>query len=248
MKSNIEWRFWGRTDPLWSVASWPGKAAADGAAWTDDEFLSLGKSDFDDILRQWEHYGLSKERCVEIGCGAGRMTSQLASAFGSVAALDVSAEQIDRAKRILGERASNCEFLIVDKPSIPLPDGTASAMFSCHVFQHFAEFGGVVEYLSEAHRVVRVGGTICFHVPVPGAHRNSTASKIRLATRNVALSIKRMFGGRRPMEYNRYSPTLIFKTLEQLGFDEPEMRIFNMKSNGDAHSFFFARRSQQCDA
>jgi hypothetical protein len=44
------------------------------------------------------------------------------------------------------------------------------------------------------------------------------------------------------MEYHRSSAELIFKTLQQIGYRDAELRIFDMASNGDAHSFFFARR------
>lgn len=242
MKSNREWRYWGRVDPLWSVASWPGKDTTGKSPWTPEEFLALGESDFGDVLRHWEHYGLLPDACVEIGCGAGRMTAQLALAFESVVALDVSSDQIATAQRMLGVRGKNVRFVQVDASTIPLPDASCSAMFSSHVFQHFAGYRGVVEYLTETRRVLRTGGTFCFHVPVPGAHRLGTSS-LRLSTRNLALQVMRLLGARRIMEYHRYAPELVFRTLEEIGFKDLELRIFDMKSNRDAHSYFFGRRT-----
>jgi 2-polyprenyl-3-methyl-5-hydroxy-6-metoxy-1,4-benzoquinol methylase len=58
--------------------------------WTDKDFYQLGESDWKDFSRHWEMYGLSRESCLEIGCGAGRITMQLASYFKSVHAIDVS--------------------------------------------------------------------------------------------------------------------------------------------------------------
>src|SRR2546430_10137557 len=90
LRSNAEWQWLGEHDPLWSVATWHGKEAGNATAWTAEAFLALGASDFADVRRHWDHYGRRQGRCVEIGCGAGRMTSQLCRTFSSVLALDVS--------------------------------------------------------------------------------------------------------------------------------------------------------------
>jgi SAM-dependent methyltransferase len=242
MKSNEEWRYWGKRDPLWSVAAWPGKQVGGNSPWTPELFLALGESDFRDIFRHWNHYGLSAGTCVEIGCGAGRMTAQLVSIFRSVVALDVSPDQIALARRLLGPRADAVQFYQVDGPTIPLPTVTCDAMFSCHVFQHFSQFAGVAEYLRESFRVLRSGGTVCFHIPVPGAHRGAAVSRVRLALHNASVTVRRWLGRRRIMEYHRYAPPMIFETLRAIGYRDVELRLFDMTSNGDAHSFFFARR------
>ena len=88
--SNIEWKKWGEEDPLYGVASWKGKAVGETAPWTDSAFYTVGKSDWQDALRHWERYGLSKTRCVEIGCSAGRLTMHMVQSFEQVHALDVS--------------------------------------------------------------------------------------------------------------------------------------------------------------
>lgn len=242
MKSDKEWKSWGQHDPLWAVASWPGKERGGPSPWTSEEFLAVGAADFRDVRRHWEHYGLDRGTCVEIGCGAGRMTAQLASEFPSVVALDISADQIQLAKELLGPRGSNVTFHQVTSPVIPLADQTCTAMFSTHVFQHFPNFEGVNRYLAEAFRVLMQNGTVCFHLPTPGAHRGSPVSRVRLALHNAAAAIRRAVGSLHVMEYHRYAPPLVFNTLERIGFRDVELRIFNMTSNGDAHSFYFGRR------
>lgn len=199
-------------------------------------------SDFRDVLRHWQHFGFRPGTCVEIGCGAGRMTAQLAKVFAKIVALDVSEDQIRLARQLLGASTTTVEFHQVDAPVIPLPDHSCDAMFSCHVFQHFARFDDVVRYLKEVFRVLAPGATICFHIPVPGAHRGAAVSAGRLALHRFAVTVRRLLGVYRIMEYHRYSPTLVFKTLERIGFHGAELRVFAMTSNGDAHSFFFARR------
>lgn len=242
MKSNEEWQYWGQRDPLWSVASWAGREAHGNSPWTPEEFLALGESDFRDVIRHWNHYGLSPGICVEIGCGAGRMTAQLAGVFRAVVALDVSADQIALARRLLGRRADAVQFHQVDLPAIPLSDASCDGMFSSHVFQHFSAFAGVAQYLRETFRVLARGGSACFHIPVPGAHWGLKASTLRLALYNTSVSVRRWLGRRNLAEYHRYSAVKIFDTLRSIGYRDVELRVFDMKSNGDAHSFFFARR------
>jgi SAM-dependent methyltransferase len=241
VRSDREWQSWGRIDPLWSVASWPGREIGGVSPWTQEEFLALGASDFEDILRHWRHFGLVPGTCVEIGCGAGRMTAQLVKVFNTVVALDVSTDQVELARRLLGTKASAVRFYQVHSNTIPLPDSSCTGMFSSHVFQHFSAFAGVVRYLRETFRVLIPSGTVCFHVPVPGAHRRRI-SELRLAFHNTSVKIRRWLGMRRIMEYHRYPASTIFETLRTIGYRDTELRVFDMTSNGDAHSFFFARR------
>jgi ubiquinone/menaquinone biosynthesis C-methylase UbiE len=205
--------------------------------------MALGASDFRDILAHWRHFGIKPGACVEIGCGAGRMTAQLATVFDTVVALDVSADQIKVARELLGPKASTVRFFRVDAATIPLRDASCAAMFSCHVFQHLPWMAGVVRYLEEAFRVLAPGGTVCFHIPVPGAHRGGkSSSRLRLALHNSLVVARRWLGARRIMEYHRYPAGKIFACLKTIGYQDAELRVFDMTSNRDAHSFFLARR------
>src|SRR5437764_14507215 len=81
MRSDREWRQWGRRDPLWGVLSTPGRQASGGRPWTDEEVMAQGRAAFPAYLDQWRQYGLSTDSCLEIGCGVGRMTAQLLEVF-----------------------------------------------------------------------------------------------------------------------------------------------------------------------
>jgi ubiquinone/menaquinone biosynthesis C-methylase UbiE len=243
VRSDAEWKVWGAQDPLYAVASWSGKDRSGAEPWTPAEFLALGRADMTDVLSHWRHYGLTPGRCVEVGCGAGRMTGILAEAFGSVLALDVSPDQIAVARQHLAGLGDRIEFEVVERPGIPAPRDSCNGMFSCHVFQHFSEFAGVPAYLIEAFRVLRPGGTICFHIPVLGAHLGSTQSSARLELRNLRAKVGRRLHMGKKWEYHRYDARRIITLLMQTGFRDVELRIFPMHSNGDHHSYFFGRRA-----
>ncbi len=243
MKTNAEWKYWGKHDPLWSVASQEGKQSTGPAPWTPAEFLAMGSSDFTDVRRHWEHYGFRPGRCVEIGCGAGRMTKQLTATFSSVLALDVSEDQIAHAKEILGAASATVDFRVVERPVIPARDESCDAMFSCHVLQHLPGPSVVTAYLRETHRVLRPGGSICFHLPVPGAHITSRQAELWYRTWNLYTKLRRQLGILRIAEYHRYRVRDVLLWLGAIGFRELELRVFAMSSNGDYHSYFFARKA-----
>jgi SAM-dependent methyltransferase len=242
VNTNAEWKYWGKHDPLWSVASLEGKQSAGSAAWTAEEFLAMGAADFANVRRQWEHYGFRSGRCVEIGCGSGRMTKQLAATFASVLALDVSEQQIARAREIIGEASGKVDFRVVEQPVIPATDGSCDAMFSCHVFQHLPGQSIIATYLRETHRVLRPSGSICFHLPVPGAHITSRQSELWYRTWNVYTRLRRWLGIMHIAEYHRYRVRDVLRLLGAVGFRDVELRVFAMSSNGDYHSYFFARK------
>ena len=171
------------------------------------------------------------------------MTAQLAVAFDHVVALDVSTEQLRLAQEFLGERAARVTFHRVDGTEIPLPDSSAAGMFSSHVFQHFSSFGMIVDYLRESLRVLAPGGTVCFHVPVSGAHRKAHRSVLRRGLSTVSAKLKRALGQRRLREYHVYSAHQVLGAMQALGFSDTELRVFDMSSNRDAHSFFLARKT-----
>ena len=52
MLTNVEWKAWGKKDPLWGVASWAGRERNGPNPWTDQEFYELG-ADWLDFERAW---------------------------------------------------------------------------------------------------------------------------------------------------------------------------------------------------
>jgi SAM-dependent methyltransferase len=111
LKSNAEWKQWGKDDPVWGVASWASKRKNGVSPWTEEEFYALGQSDWRDFLGHWRQYE-SAQNCLEIGCGAGRITKQLAMSFDHVYAVDVSEDMISRAQKVV--ESGNVEFSVVD--------------------------------------------------------------------------------------------------------------------------------------
>jgi len=233
----FEWRELARRDPLYAIAAWPGKQ---GGAWTPEEFYGVGRSDWGDFRRHWRQYAEQAfgGTCVEIGCGAGRVTAALAEDFERVVAIDVSSDMIDLARPHV---PANVEFHVVDEPEIPLPDGAANAVFSSHVFQHLDTFADVERYLHEAFRVLRGGGTMMIHLALSSAQLSRS---LRLR-HELALWRSRRALRRGRVDYlvrvRTYTPERVRAALEGIGFSDVELRWFPVTSNQDPHPFWLAR-------
>ena len=127
--------------------------------------------DWEVFNRRWQAYGFDPAKCVEIACGAGRITNQMVSTFDHVVALDVSPGMIAYAKqRVAGEKVT---FHVTDGRSIPLEDGSVAAAFSNHAFHNFDSVEDGAQYFEECARVLAEGGTLMINLdvheyPVPG--------------------------------------------------------------------------------
>lgn len=232
-RSEIEWRVYGEADY--------------GAS----HDLSAGLEEWSILRSHLRHYGLDgMSTCVEIGCGAGRLTNALAQDFTIVHALDVSPHRIAQAQRV--PNSSNVTFHLVREPIIPLADGVCDLCISTHVLQHIAESEVIEAYLHEMYRVLRPGGCILVHVPVVGAH-GMTGSLWEVARRRgkeivkeVVLAITRqlMRVGCRDLpwkidQYHVFSFVQLAALLRQLGFVGIELRILPW---GGGHAYAFAKR------
>jgi ubiquinone/menaquinone biosynthesis C-methylase UbiE len=247
LNSNAEWKQWGKDDPLWAVASWDGKQRGGASPWTDEEFYALGESDWRDFMSHWQHYGVSTESCLEIGCGAGRLTKQLALHFDHVYAVDVSPEMIDRAQKAI-ERGS-VEFSVIDGLHLPQGDGSVKAVFSAHVLQHLDNTDVGFMYFRKFYRVLGAGGTIMVHIPLyqfpidtglAGALMSSPYA-VRRFLSNISAGAKRRLG-KKTMRFTRYPIDTLRAYLSNCGFKRVEFRIFPVKSNGGYHTFVFATK------
>ena len=247
LDSNTEWKQWGKDDPLWSVASWANKQRGGASPWSAEEFYALGESDWQDFLRQWVQYGVDRRTCLEIGCGAGRITKQLAGYFNRVYAVDVSEHMIDSARQGLLDR-NNVEFSITDGQHLPQGDNSVTAIFSTHVLQHLDAADVGLSCFREFFRVLEAGGTIMVHLPL---YQFPNDSRIEGLMRSV-YSLLRAIGGIRAKVFRRIGLKLMRHTpypiqglgrfLSQLGFRNIEFRIFAVKSNGGFHPFVLATK------
>lgn len=103
--------------------------------------------------------------CVEIGCGPGRMTRELAARFDRVLAVDVSPSMLALARRNV--TADNVDFRLVSGERLDaLDDGLAHAVVCYLVLQHLPSRRHVLGYLAEIGRVLASSGRAFVQMPV----------------------------------------------------------------------------------
>jgi ubiquinone/menaquinone biosynthesis C-methylase UbiE len=236
--ATAEWRQIARNDDvLFSITSWPDKRGQ----WTERDFYASGDMDWEDFRTHWSHFDPKLGgTCVEIGCGAGRLTRPLSSFFDRVVALDVSDDMIALTRSAVGDGA---ELIKVEGPAIPLATGEAEAVFSCHVLQHLESHEDFRRYLAEAHRVLRPGGTMMVHITLNSRRRSLPGRAVREL--QLRYSRWRLSRGKihTAVRMRVYQPEQIFHLLStEIGFDDVELRAFPARSNGYLHHFFLARR------
>ena len=246
LKSNKEWKQWGQDDPLWGVASWANKQKGGDSPWTEEEFYALGESDFQDFFHHWRHYGVNLQSCLEIGCGAGRITRQLANTFAQVHAVDISEDMIRYAQKAVG---ANVQFSVIDGLHLPQTDRSVKAIFSVLVLQHLDDVETGLSYFREFFRVLDAGGTLMIQIPLynfpyPSKGMQGLMNKVHAATRQlggIRADMKRR-AGVKLMRVTPYPIQPLRNALTAIGFSNIEFRLFPTKSNNDLYSFVFATK------
>lgn len=235
LKSTLEWQALARHDALYAIACWEGKKGA----WTPEEFYGLGRSDWEDFRRHWRHFdGDLGGTCVELGCGAGRLTVALADDFDRVVGVDVSPEMLELARAVV---PANVELALTDATEIPLAADEADAVFTTHVLQHLDGLEQVTAYLRDARRVLRPGGTLLAHIPISSA---APSLRWKLGTELAVWRSRRKLARGEETYHARvrtYRPEALRESLVGCGFDEVELRVFAVRSNGDPHAVWLAR-------
>jgi ubiquinone/menaquinone biosynthesis C-methylase UbiE len=133
-------------------------------------------------------------RCVEIGCGTGRMTEELAPLWDEVVAVDVSPLMLERAREAV--QAPNVSFRLVSGEDLAGVESASAQAVVCYgVFQHLPRRPLVAALFGEIGRVLAPGGEAFVQMPqlhggvVPAVWRAARAAAMRLlVSENVTTS------------------------------------------------------------
>ena len=124
-----------------------------------------GRRDRDGAARV-EELGLDvgRERALDFGCGAGRLSHGLATAgFGEVLGCDISPTMLDKAREIVPDAA--CRFVQVAGTDLSAVEtDSVDLVYSCRVLQHMPP-ALAHGYVREFWRVARPGGVVVFQIP-----------------------------------------------------------------------------------
>ncbi len=162
------WDAFGRSDPLWAIliTPFPEQHRRDVRA-----FFASGREQIATVMRQVELLHQSKlpglqmkrTRCLDFGCGMGRLTQALCDYFDEVHGVDIAPSMIRLARKY--NRHKQCCFYHVNDTSDlrRFADDSFDFVYSLIVLQHMQPDYSKA-YINEFLRVLAPGGLIIFQV------------------------------------------------------------------------------------
>jgi 2-polyprenyl-3-methyl-5-hydroxy-6-metoxy-1,4-benzoquinol methylase len=102
------------------------------------------------------------EQILEVGCGSGRYTRELARTGALVTATEYAPSPLAQAERNVGELAPRVVFRLEDAQSLSFADASFDKVLLSEVIEHVSDPGRAV---AEAARVLRPGGLLVVSTP-----------------------------------------------------------------------------------
>lgn len=158
-----DWDALGRIDPKWAVLTLPERR--DGG-WDDDAFFETGRKEVADVLLLLDRLGLParRGRCLDFGCGVGRLTQALGDHFERCDGVDIAPSMLEAARR-LNRHGDRVAFHLNDTDDLSLfSDGSFDLVYSNIVLQHVGPEAALA-YIREFVRVLAPAGLALFQLP-----------------------------------------------------------------------------------
>jgi SAM-dependent methyltransferase len=131
-----------------------GRALYDGSAdWYDEKLAPFTLAATESIRRL---LGAGSGQCLDLGCGTGLHLRTLLDLGWSVVGVDISGDQLRRAKERVGDEV---ELVEADATGLPFPDDAFDAVLSAFTHTDVDDYEAL---LREARRVLRKSGTLVF--------------------------------------------------------------------------------------
>jgi ubiquinone/menaquinone biosynthesis C-methylase UbiE len=167
-----DWEDLAAEDLHWSILSDPAKRFG---GWSTSEFRRSGELEIDRLFETADRLGMptGRERALDFGCGAGRLTRALAPRFHEVVGVDISERMLEEARRT-NDDVPVCRFVLNDAPDLSqFENETFDLVYTSIVLQHVDDEAVIRSYVQEFVRVLRPGGLLAFQLPsrIPARHR-----------------------------------------------------------------------------
>jgi 2-polyprenyl-3-methyl-5-hydroxy-6-metoxy-1,4-benzoquinol methylase len=168
-KTVAQWEHLGQTNPYWSVLT-NDRYFIDVFHQSRDEFFATGEIETKAFESSLARVGLSIPRggrCLEFGCGVGRVTGALASLFGEVVAVDVSQSHLDIARSELSKSKliENIDYYKLSRIGQIHTLGKFDVIYTKIVLQHNPP--PVINYMLRSMlNSLKSGGIAMFQIPV----------------------------------------------------------------------------------
>ena len=176
-----DWEDMGGVDPMWAVLSQPEYRYGRGSL---SAFFATGDVEVEHILHMAAGFGLPgrRHRCLDVGCGIGRVTAALARRFDECVGIDISPAMLELG-RDLNRDVPNCSFLETHGENLADFESESFDMVNASiVLQHLPDSYAIRRYISEFVRVLVPGGVAVFQLPaaIPPLHRLQPRARVHL--------------------------------------------------------------------
>jgi 2-polyprenyl-3-methyl-5-hydroxy-6-metoxy-1,4-benzoquinol methylase len=167
IKTAMQWQHLGETQPHWSVLT-NESYFQENFHQNSDAFYASGEAEltqFDATLNRAKISAHNFKRCVELGCGVGRVTIPLAKRFEQVVALDISQAHLDVAKHYANQKGMHhISFGHLSQIHDISQVGEFDVLYSRIVLQHNSPPVMAI-LLNELLAKLRPGGVAFFQIP-----------------------------------------------------------------------------------
>ncbi|MCW2682648.1 MAG: Methyltransferase type 11 [Blastococcus sp.] len=216
-----EWDRYGREDPLWAVYT---SSERRGGKWDDESFFETGRREVAEVLELTDPS--PDGRCLDFGCGVGRLTLPLAAHFREAVGVDIAPSMIEKANSYKGS-AGNVSYVLNQREDLgQFPDGSFDFINSSIVLQHMSP-ALALGYLREFSRLLAPGGQLTFTLPT-GPSSALKGWFYRVVPRPVVYAYKRRRHGV-TMEMNAIPIERLIGHLEGFG-----LHVDKVRSSGSA--------------
>ena len=147
---------------MWSILTDPKRK---NGGWDIEEFFRTGEKWVDSFISEIEGLGFKPSgRCLDFGCGVGRLTQALCRRFETCDAVDIAPSMIELARKY-NRYPDRCRYHVNDSPDLSMfSDGSFDFILSLIVLQHI-EPRYTKRYIAEFVRVLRPGSIAAFQLP-----------------------------------------------------------------------------------
>lgn len=185
-----DWEDLARLDPLWAVASRPGRRYG---GWDDAEFMAGGRRKAAGIMRTLDGLGqpVTRGRALDFGCGVGRVTVPLGDHFDEVVGVDIAPGMVEQARdRAVAAGSQRVRFVLDEHEDLrELDGGPFDLVYTSLVLQHLPSRGHIERRARALAGLVASGGALIAQVPcklAPWAHVQA-ARRVYAGLRRIGL-------------------------------------------------------------
>ncbi len=153
------WDEFGRERPFFAILT-------NRDDWKQDEFFETGSVVIAQVMRDLDASGLAtrRERALDFGCGAGRLSRALGDYYDEVVGIDIAASMVELAGE-LNRDHPRCRFVLNECDDLSIfGDASFDFVLTLLVLQHMRpEYA--IGYIREFVRILRPGGVLLMQIP-----------------------------------------------------------------------------------